>query len=137
MAKDYARLIGECACFHQRIFHARSLPHGLQGFTDHGRAHAFGAQVTQLLDLQEIKEGIGIRRWQQSGFFPASQLPRCNAKDPQDVRSIVSFHSWPFGSTRSFLQSYRILCETRSENSKGELALNCGKLTLLVNFGSV
>src|SRR5215469_16821550 len=95
MAKDYARLIGECACFHQRIFHARSLPHGLQGFTDHGRAHAFGAQVTQLLDLQEIKERIGIRRWQQSGFFPASQLPRCNAKDPQDVRSIVSFHSWP------------------------------------------
>jgi hypothetical protein len=35
--------------------------------------------------LQEVKKGIGIGRRQQSGFFPACQLPRCNAKDPQNV----------------------------------------------------
>src|SRR5579859_2104209 len=92
MAEHDAGLAGEGPHFHQRVFHACNLAHGAEGFKDHGGANALGAEVAELLDLQEIKEGIGIRRGQQTGFFPARQLPRCNAKYPQNVRSIVSFH---------------------------------------------
>jgi len=92
MAEHDAGLAGECAHFHQRVFHTGDLAHGAQRFKDHGGANALGAEIAELFDLQEIKEGIGIRRGQQTGFFPARQLPRCNAKYPQNVRSIVSFH---------------------------------------------
>ena len=85
MAKHNARLAGECPHFHQRVFHAGNLSHGAQRFKNHGRTHALGAEIAQFFDLQEIKERIGFRRRQQTGFFPACQLPSCNAKDPQNV----------------------------------------------------
>jgi hypothetical protein len=59
-----ARLAGERSGFHERIFHAGNLAHGAQRFQNHGGAHTFGAQITQLFDLQEVKKGIGVRREQ-------------------------------------------------------------------------
>ena len=85
MTEHDARLAGKRPHFHQRVFHAGNLAHGAQRFKNHGRAHALGAEVTQFFDLQEVKKGIGIDRRQQTGFFPACQLPSCNAKDPQNV----------------------------------------------------
>src|SRR5206468_4473406 len=38
-----------------------------------------------------------------------------------------------FGSTRSFLTSYRTLCETMGRKRKSKRGLKCGKLTALVN----
>ena len=47
MAEHHARLVGERARFHERIFHSgHLLHHGAQGIADHGGANALGAQVT-------------------------------------------------------------------------------------------
>jgi hypothetical protein len=83
--KNHPRLAGEGASFHQRVFHAGYLPHGAQRFQNYSGAHTLGAEVAQFFNLQEVKKGIRFPRRQQTGLFPACQLPRCNAKNPQNV----------------------------------------------------
>jgi hypothetical protein len=82
VAKDHARFGGERPSFEQRIFHAGGQLHSAQRIADHRRTHALGAQLAQLINLQEVREGICVLNWKQAGFFPAGKLPRSNMKDP-------------------------------------------------------
>ncbi len=99
VAIDDPRSPRKRAGLQQRILHARNLLlHGAQGIANHGRTHLFSAQVAQFLDLQEIKKGIELSDWKQSGFLPADKLARRDAKNPEDVLSTISFH-FALGST--------------------------------------
>jgi hypothetical protein len=66
--------------------------HGTERVADHGRTHALGPQITQLFYLQEIKKGIKVLNRKQAASFPASELSRRDAKNPENVLSMVSFH---------------------------------------------
>jgi len=66
--------------FEQWIFHSRSLLlHGCEGLADHRRAHFSRTQVANFFDLQEVKEGIALRRGYQFGLLPRCQL---TGRDP-------------------------------------------------------
>jgi hypothetical protein len=83
MAIDNAGTSGESAGFEQRIFHAcHLLLHGTERITDHGRAHTFGAQITQFFDLEKIEKRIQLLHGKQTALLPASELSRRDAKNP-------------------------------------------------------
>ena len=83
----------EGAGLKQRVFHASYLLlHGAQGVAYHSRSYPLGAQLTQLAQLQEIKERVRFGNRKESCLFPARQLPSRDAQDSQYVRSLVSFH---------------------------------------------
>jgi len=93
MAEGDTRFAGECARFEQRIFHSGNLLlHGEQRIANHRGTHTLSAQLTQLSQLQKVKKGIGIRDRYEAGLLPARQLSGTDAKNSQDVRSLVSFH---------------------------------------------
>jgi hypothetical protein len=66
--------------------------HGLERLPDDHRAHLAGAQVTNFLDLQEIKKRIGLGGGYQFGSFPTRQLTRRDPQYAKQVRSTVSVH---------------------------------------------
>ena len=88
-----ARSDAEGAGFEQRILHAgHLLLHGLQRFANDGRAHTFGAQVTNLFKLEEVVEGKRLGNRSKSGALPANELLGRDVQYPKDVRSTISIH---------------------------------------------
>ena len=93
MAERHPRFAGEGAGLQKRILHpCYLLLHGAQRFTDYRGTHALGAQLTQLSQLQEIKEGIRLSNRNETGFFPSYQLLGSDPQDPQNIRSLILFH---------------------------------------------
>src|SRR6267143_103711 len=94
VTKSDSVLVGKgSAGFGQRILHAGgSLLHGLQRFANHCWTHALGAQITNFFYLQEIEEGIGLRRSYEPCPLPVRQLALSEMENPQQICSTVHDH---------------------------------------------
>src|SRR5437868_2323349 len=84
----------EGAGLEQRVLHPGDLLlHGLQRLENHGRAHALGAQVAYLPQLDQVVEGEVFGFRSEARLLPARQLLGGDVQDAKNVRSSVAIHT--------------------------------------------
>src|SRR6266496_1363873 len=84
---------GERTCLKQRIFHAGSLLlHCRQRLLNFRRSHSSCAEVANFLYLQQVKKSVALGGRHQTGLLPDRELPRGQAKNPDQVFPAISIH---------------------------------------------
>jgi hypothetical protein len=107
----------------QGIFHARdACLHGLERGEDGGAFHAFCAQVTNLLDLEQIKKRKGLAESNQAGSLPPAKLPGRNTKDPEQIRMFELSHGYLVFVVRAIIAIIDFQLQVESKNSLDKCA---------------
>src|SRR5438876_3333755 len=77
----------------QRILHTGNLlQHGFERLPDHGRSHFLRAQISHLLDLQQIEERVSLGHRDERSLLPRLKLARSDPQDAQQICSAIAMH---------------------------------------------
>src|SRR6266446_930131 len=81
------------ARFEQRILHTGNLlQHGFERLPDHGWSHFLRAQVSHLLDLQQIEKRVSLGDRDERSLLPRLKLARSDPQDAQQICSAIAMH---------------------------------------------